>query len=204
MRRFGARSRHQFTHRVLRHPPSLGLHDRLEAPNGIPDVNILRVERREAKPKNIGRSEISYHTRVDQRLHHRPGVFMHQGDLAAALHMGERCDATLGSNMIKYRGVGLQVRAWASVACFRRWASQLPSTRRRTRLWASNGLWSDVPIAIKKTSVAQTSFHVRRHAVARIFHALAQAREMVGEALVRRPGEGRPAPEARFRPCLRL
>ena len=52
--------------------------------DGIEDVDEARVERREAESQEVRRPEVSDHVAGDQRLHHRVGVLVGEGDLAAA------------------------------------------------------------------------------------------------------------------------
>src|SRR5690606_25042558 len=60
-------------------------HDLRQAMDGVPDIDITQIERREAEAQDVGRTEIADHPTVDQGLHDRIALRMREGDLAAAL-----------------------------------------------------------------------------------------------------------------------
>src|SRR5205085_10268198 len=63
-------------------PSAIG-HNRGKPVDGIPNVRVTRVERRETEAQNIGRAEVADHMTRDQRLNDLISVCMAKRHLAA-------------------------------------------------------------------------------------------------------------------------
>ena len=80
----GATLRHRGAAEVLRPVPRAGVENVAQDLDGVPDVGVAQVERRDAEAQHLRLAVVADHAAGDQRLHHGVALRVAEADVAAA------------------------------------------------------------------------------------------------------------------------